>query len=121
MSNLLSCTAYVAVLVPFFATCHSLILATLLQPGVKSRVFLKGLGCGSTSRVFSHMLHIFAAQPLAPCALALEGTVLGASAITWVGGRTVASAAAAVGILQLGHAMGWGLRGVWAGAGRVSV
>ena len=47
--------------------------------------------------------------------------MLGASAITWVGGRTVASAAAAVGILQLGHSMGWGLRGVWAGAGRMLV
>ncbi|KAK9819566.1 hypothetical protein WJX81_006785 [Elliptochloris bilobata] len=54
-------------------------------------------------------------MPLAPCALALEGTVLGASEITWVGGRTVASAAAALGVLQLGRAMGWGLCGVWAG------
>ena len=45
--------------------------------------------------------------------------MLGASAITWVGGRTVASAAAAVGILQLGHTMGWGLRGVWAGVGQI--
>jgi hypothetical protein len=34
-------------------------------------------------------------QPLAPCALSLEGTVLGASQITWVGGRTILSAIAA--------------------------
>ena len=36
-----------------------------------------------------------AVQPLAPCALSLEGTVLGASQITWVGGRTILSAIAA--------------------------
>ncbi len=41
--------------------------------------------------------------------------MLGASEITWVGGRTVASAAGAVAILQLGATMGWGLRGIWAG------
>ena len=41
------------------------------------------------------------AQPLAPCALSLEGTVLGASQITWVGGRTVLSAIASCSLLAL--------------------
>ena len=41
------------------------------------------------------------AQPLAPLALSLEGTVLGASQITWVGGRTVLSAIASCSLLAL--------------------
>ncbi|KAK9908576.1 hypothetical protein WJX75_009869 [Coccomyxa subellipsoidea] len=44
---------------------------------------------------------VAASMPLAPCALSLEGTVLGASQITWVGGRTVLSAAAALGFFSL--------------------
>lgn len=69
----------------------------------------------------THALAVFAdalcdyAQPLAPCALSLEGTVLGASQITWVGGRTVLSAAAALGFFSLVSSQGWGLPGVWAG------
>lgn len=54
-------------------------------------------------------------QPFAPCALALEGTVLGASQITWVGGRTVASAAVSLLFFRLVSAQGWGLPGIWAG------
>ena len=77
-------------------------------------MLLECFGSGSTRK--RYYAATAAAQPLAPCALALEGTVLGASEITWVGGRTVGSAAAALGVLQLGSAMGWGLRGVWAGA-----
>jgi hypothetical protein len=56
-----------------------------------------------------------ASQPLAPCALSLEGTVLGASQITWVGGRTVVSAAASLLFFRMASAQGWGLPGIWAG------
>ena len=55
------------------------------------------------------------AQPLAPCALSLEGTVLGASQITWVGGRTVLSAIVALSFFSLVSSQGWALPGIWAG------
>lgn len=54
-------------------------------------------------------------QPLAPCALSLEGTVLGASQITWVGGRTVLSAIVALSFFSLVSSQGWALPGIWAG------
>jgi len=54
-------------------------------------------------------------QPFAPCALSLEGTVLGASQITWVGGRTMVSAAVALGFFSLVSSRCWGLPGIWAG------
>ena len=54
-------------------------------------------------------------QPLAPCALSLEGTVLGASQITWVGGRTVVSAIASLSFFSLVSTKGWGLPGIWGG------
>lgn len=54
-------------------------------------------------------------QPLAPCALSLEGTVLGASQIAWVGGRTVLSAIVALSFFSLVSSQGWALPGIWAG------
>ncbi|CAL8469109.1 g8650 [Coccomyxa elongata] len=54
---------------------------------------------------------VAASMPFAPCALSLEGTVLGASQITWVGGRTVLSAGAALGFFSQVSSRGWGLPG----------
>lgn len=50
-------------------------------------------------------------QPLAPCATALEGALLGSFKVNWVGGRTVISAVVALGLLRLGRNSGWGLLG----------
>lgn len=54
-------------------------------------------------------------QPLAPIALALEGTLLGALRITWVGGRTIISALASVAFQLWAQHANWGLQGVWIG------
>ena len=50
-------------------------------------------------------------QVLAPCALTLEGTLLGAQAFTWVGARTIAGAAGCGGVLWAAHHFSWGLSG----------
>ena len=54
-------------------------------------------------------------QLVAPCATALEGTLLGSEAYVWVGGRTVLSATAAIGILLATSQLRWGLTGIWVG------
>ena len=54
-------------------------------------------------------------QPLAPLALSLEGAILGASQITYVGARTIAAALGALGMLRFGAGRGWGLAGIWVG------
>ena len=54
-------------------------------------------------------------QPLAPLALSLEGAILGASQITYVGARTIAAAFGALGVLRFGAGRGWGLAGIWVG------
>ena len=50
-------------------------------------------------------------QVLAPCALTLEGTLLGAQAFAWVGARTIAGAAGCGGVLWAAHRYSWGLPG----------
>ena len=41
--------------------------------------------------------------------------MLGASQITWVGGRTVLSAIVALSFFSLVSSQGWALPGIWAG------
>ena len=55
----------------------------------------------------------FLLQPLAPCGTALEGALLGSFKVFWVGGRTVASAAIALGVLKMAESLGWGLLGAF--------
>ncbi|KAK9812589.1 hypothetical protein WJX73_010830 [Symbiochloris irregularis] len=52
---------------------------------------------------------------LAPVATTLEGTLMGSEQYPWLGGRTLASAAVAVGVLTLSSRCHWGLPGVWLG------
>lgn len=47
--------------------------------------------------------------------MALEGTLLGALHIKWVGARTIVSAMLSVGFQMWAQGAGWGLTGVWVG------
>ncbi|CAL5229571.1 g12927 [Coccomyxa viridis] len=101
----------------------------LLQMGSGSGILIAAvilLGRGWLPQLFSPDPDVIAAaaralpivaasMPLAPCALSLEGTVLGASQITWVGGRTVLSAIVALSFFSLVSSQGWALPGIWAG------
>ena len=54
-------------------------------------------------------------QPFAPCATALEGTLLGALEIKHIAGRTVLSAGVSCAFLYWASGAGLGLTGVWIG------
>ena len=61
------------------------------------------------------MMAVGSVQLLAPVATTLEGTLMGSEKYTWVGARTVAAAATALGVLTLSSRFHWGLPGVWLG------
>ena len=54
-------------------------------------------------------------QPFAPCATALEGTLLGALEINHIAGRTILSAGVSCAFLYWASGAGLGLTGVWIG------
>ena len=54
-------------------------------------------------------------QPFAPCATALEGTLLGALEIKHIAGRTILSAGVSCAFLYWASSAGLGLTGVWIG------